>query len=327
MRGLDLAKQKFDWSLTFSVLLMHPNGKVYHRFGGRNHKDPQAWISMPALERVMKLTLNEHRESLASGEQYRSPAPIVLEDYKAYKHGKPQGCVRCHQVCDAEQTQLKADGNWDLSKIWKYPDPKQVGFLFDPVKQNELIETSLAAKKAGLKKGDIILSANQQKILTITDMMHVLDGVPNTATEIDLVAQRGEKKANIKLSLGAKWKNVSPLEYAWRHTMWGLSPSPGFGGDMMDAAALKSHGLPPKTFAYKVRYIVTWGENAHRGRNAQKAGIKMGDVVIATNGRNDFPSGKAYHAWFRFNHKVGEVVKFTLLRGGKELTVPLKTVK
>ena len=326
MRGIDLAKFKFDWDLTFSVLLMHPNGKVYHRFGGRNAKDPQSWISMPALVRLMKLTLTEH-QAFKLNPQYAPPKKVTISDYRAYKHGKPNSCVRCHQVCDAEQTQLKADGKWSLESIWKYPDPKQVGLTFDPLWQNTLTDTSLFAKKAGLKKGDVIVEANQQKILSITDMMYVLEHVPNTQTELDITAKRGDKLAKLKIPLTAKWKNVDPMEYAWRHTMWGISPSPGFGGNKLDAAALKANGLKADSYAFKVRYMVTWGENAHRGRNAQKAGIRKGDIVYATNGKSDFPSGKHFHAWFRFNHKVGEDVKFNILRNGQRKVVTMKTVK
>ena len=46
MSDVDLNAIQFDFGLTLAVLLMHHDGTVYHRYGGRPADDPLVWSSM-----------------------------------------------------------------------------------------------------------------------------------------------------------------------------------------------------------------------------------------------------------------------------------------
>ena len=326
MSGLDLNLFQFDFDLTFTTLLMNPDGKIYHRFGSRNDEDAMSWISMEALTRVMNLTVKEHTKYIKKPNFKALPAKKI-EDFKAYKLVKNKGCIRCHQVHDAMQAQLKADKLWSKEDLWIYPDPKRIGLKLDPVVQNKIIESTSFAAKAGLKKGDLILKAEEQNILTISDLVFYLHNQANKSIRLTLSVQRAKKIANVIINLPKNWKAVSPEEYSWRPTMWTISPKPGFGGDLLDNQELSLLKLKKGSFAFRVRYLVTWGEFSHTGVNAQKAGIKKGDIVYKINGKSDFKDMKHYHSWFRFSHKPGDTVNFAIIRGGKKISLKLKTVE
>ena len=56
MRGVDLLRTSFDFDLTFAALLMHPNGYVYHRYGGRDERAPDWWLGLESWEQVLERT-------------------------------------------------------------------------------------------------------------------------------------------------------------------------------------------------------------------------------------------------------------------------------
>ncbi|MEM7261973.1 MAG: PDZ domain-containing protein, partial [Planctomycetota bacterium] len=88
------------------------------------------------------------------------------------------------------------------------------------------------------------------------------------------------------------------------------------------AKQLRAAGLPADTAAFRVDYLVTWGENKHLGGNAYRAGLRQGDLVLKVDGR-EFESGDHFHAWFRLTRKIGEKVPVEIVRGGKRKTVEL----
>ena len=96
--------------------------------------------------------------------------------------------------------------------------------------------------------------------------------------------------------------------------MWGMRPSPGFGGRELDDADKEKLGLSGK-FAFRVNY--------YDGDHARNAGIKKGDVVLSAGGKSDFQSHRHFHAWFRLTQKPGADCEIVLLRDGVRETVKL----
>jgi hypothetical protein len=109
--------------------------------------------------------------------------------------------------------------------------------------------------------------------------------------------------------------------------MWATSPKPGFGGGALEKAELKKLGLAEDAFAFRVRYLVTWGNDAYTGRNAMKAGIRKGDVVVSIDGKNDFESVRHYHSWFRLTRKIGSNASFEIIRKGNRKTILLPVIE
>jgi serine protease Do len=333
MTGVDINTFNFDFDLTFSVLLAHADGHVYHRYGGRDGEDALSWVSMKGLTKLMGDSLKDHK-TYNRKPKHKAPAKKTVKDIAAYRKNYNQikskkNCLHCHQVNDALRAEQKQNNSYNRDTIWLYPEPQRLGLSMDPKNQNKIlrVKSPSAAKTAGLKKGDIIKRAGAQNILTITDLQYVLHHLSHESDSLDIEYTRGGKKAKTTLRVKKGWKATSPEDFSWRASMWQLSPKPGFGGNLFTAAELKQHKLKRGSFAFKVRYIVTWGPDSHTGRNALKAGIKKNDVVYEIDGRSDFKNVKEFHTWFRFTRKVGDVVSIKILRNGQKKTIRLTTVE
>ena len=129
------------------------------------------------------------------------------------------------------------------------------------------------------------------------------------------------------LKLAGGWKEATPLVFSWRPSKWPLSPKPGFGGAELSPRELKAAGLPEDAFAFRIGYVVTWGPNAHTGRNARKAGLRKGDIIVSVAGKDDFENHEHFHAWFRLTQKPGTEIPVVRLRAGKRETVLLPVVE
>lgn len=325
MRGVDLSRFSFDSDLTFAVLLMNGDGKVYHRYGTRAWDDPDGRLSMAGLVRVMKQTLVEHR-AVPKGTP-PPPRPREVVEKLWTEAGKPatKECFHCHMVGEARRGIARREGRWDPFDIYKYPQPEQVGLVLDRDDQQVVTEVVAGspAAKAGIRKGDRLTSVGGVGVLTMADVQWELDRVPAKGGSVGLRLQNRDAT----LTLADGWKVTDPLAVSWRATMWDYSPEPGFGGEKLKAADLKALGLPEDAWAFKVTYLVTWGEKQASGQNAVKAGIQKGDVVTAINGKRDFKSVPHYQSWFRFTQKPGSTIPVELYRGKEKRTVQLQVVK
>src|SRR5690606_28245197 len=110
MSRVDLRVYRFDYDLTFAALLMAADGTVYHRFGGRDHRDPLHWNTMAGLAELMRATLAEHRlrdgpdeerlRALEAGEPRHVVDLHPLARKRAADAKLAARCVHCHTVHD-----------------------------------------------------------------------------------------------------------------------------------------------------------------------------------------------------------------------------------
>lgn len=330
MRDVDVAWLRFDFDLTFAALLLHENGHIYHRFGGRTARDPLAWTSMAALEQVMRVTLREHARFDAKASVARPPRRTVsdLAVFAERDRKKRVSCVHCHNVHDFELAQARRDGTWKREQIWIWPGPERIGLRMDAVDQAlvRAVAADSSAGKAGVEVGDRIVRAGESAVATVHDLQFALRAIPHAGGELPVVLARGKERKLVSIQLGSAWRETSVADYAWRPYKWNLAPAPGFGGPPLSAARKKRLGLDPKRFAFRVQYLVTWGPNAARGRNVARAGLRIGDIVTSYAGKSDFTSIDDFHAWVRLECKVGQVVEVAYLRKGEPATLRLKLI-
>ena len=323
MRGVDLETYRFDFDLTFSVLFMHPDGTIYHRFGGRDHRSPVTWISMPPLIDLMKRSLIDHA---AYSKAPRPPKPRKkrsIDDFPTWKKWVGErkiDCAHCHQVGEHEIGSAEMAGGFDRESIWRWPSPERIGLVVDPVEQDRVRQVIPASPAAasGLRPDDRLVNVGATAIGSINDIQAALEDASREPTELDVVYRRAGETKTAKLSLGKDWKRGDDRSFAWRALKWGMSPAPGFGGKDLTKAEKKRLELDPEAYAFRIGYLVTWGRNAHRGRNAARAGLRKGDVVYAVGGKTDFDSQQHFHAWFRLTAKKGEKIAIDYLRAGKQ---------
>jgi len=330
MKGVDVHTYDFDFDLTFAALLMHADGTIHRTYAGRDHSGSESHLSAASLQRALEDTRADHA---AYVKDPRPPTPRAPQrvDRMPWMKARPKQpeCYHCHNVNDARHGARRDAGTFRRTDAWLWPDPIQVGLSLERDAQERVtkVATGSAAARAGLAPGDLLVSLAGRRVRTFGDVQRVLDDADAQATEVPVTWTRAGKPMAATLQLAAAWKTPTPLVFAWRPSKWQMKPQPGFGGRPLDAQQKQALGIDPATFAFRIGYLVTWGENAATGRNARKAGLRKGDVILSLAGKNDFRSMDHYHAWFRFTRKPGSRVPVVRLRDGKRTTVELPVLE
>ena len=333
LAGVDLSVFRFDYDLTFAALLMNPDGTIYHVFAGRDAEEATSHLTEENLVRTLGETLPEHEAYSRNPSPPKAAPPRRIEELpkwaKRAKEGKAPDCFHCHMVFDAEHEDLVDRKRWDRDLLWRWPDPVQAGLRLrreDPAVVAEVLPGSAAAA-ADLKPGDRLLRLGGYRILTFGDVQRALHEADGGKTRLPVTFDRAGLEIVGEFRLPKDWKVADPEVFAWRPSKWPLSPKPGFGGPRLGASELRAAGLPEDAFAMRVGYIVDWGDAAHTGRNAAKAGIRKGDLVLSVAGKDDFTGPDHLHAWYRLKLKAGMKVPVVVLRGGRRETLQLPVVE
>ncbi len=343
MRGVDLRRFEFDFDLTFAALLMHPDGHVYHRYGGRDYRGAMKWVSLKSLETLLMHTLKDHEQyqaaapakAISSAEESRSSQPLTLERMPAFQKRDKGECIHCHSIFPAFHEEQMEAKTWSLDKIWRHPSPTRIGLDLDRDDQRLVVavEAASPAALAGVHVGDRLQSVAGVEVMTASDVMFQLDIFPLAGGVLEVQLKRAGEEQQVRLSLEPAWKRGTPLSFSWRPSKWGLTPAPGFGGRLLDREELLEAGHLPDAdevhlpFALRVTYLVTWGENSRYGRAAVKAGLRDGDIVTAIGGKRDFESVEHFHSWWRLTRTVGELVELEIWREGVRRTMTLKVIR
>ena len=124
MKGVNLDVFRFDYDLTFAALLMHPDGTIYHTYGGRDATDPSSHHSVASFVRTLEETRKEHEEHRAAPRKHRKRTVEQLRERVGHKE---PDCYHCHMVHDYETAYLQQKRRWKRDLAWIYPDPIQAG--------------------------------------------------------------------------------------------------------------------------------------------------------------------------------------------------------
>ena len=329
MRGIDLARTPFDFDLTFAVLLMHPDGHVYHRYGGRDERGANVWLSQDSFRSLLTATLEEHDAYSAQPDPPPRPARLVIEEMPSFKKRDKGECVHCHSVFPAFYEEARDAGEWTEDDRWVYPPPGRIGIDLDRDDQACLtaVATGSPAAAAGLAVGDRLLRVGAQRTLTSSDLSQALHDAAPGEGALRVQYERAGEVREASLALSGGWKRGTTLEFSWRPLMWGFTPAPGFGGKQLDSDQLRALGLAPDAFAFRVDYLVTWGETQRYGREAWRAGLRDDDIFVSAAGKQDFASVGHFHAWWRLTREVGEAVTVEVLRRGQRLAFELEVLR
>lgn len=330
MQAVDLSTFVFDYDLTLAALLMHPDGTVYHRFGGRDERNPEGWNTIAGLAALLRRTLPEHRRYDADPRPPELPPPrtvVELPPLQRKRAGEANpSCVHCHTVHDTLHAHALETGTRAPDAHFVYPSPARVGLRLEPAAQDVVaaVEPDSPAAAAGLRPGDRLLRLGAQpSVATLGDVQWALHVAPAGDTEIEVTWLRDGEELRGALALREGWKRAPPEEYAWRPYKWNLTPDPGFGGRLLDAARKRALGLPEDAFALRIGYLIDWGDRAHRGQAARAAGLRVGDVVVSFAGEDRFASHDHFQTWVRLRCKVGDEVEVVVWRDGKRVPLQL----
>jgi hypothetical protein len=329
MRGVDLSRYRFDFDLTFAVLLMHADGTVYHRYGGRDARDAGHWLSERALEAVLRAGLAEHERYSKSPRPPELATPLCAEDIPSFAKRDKGECIHCHSIHTSLYEEHLGAGGPPRDWIWRHPDPARIGLDLDRHEQRRItrVTPGSIAAVAGLAVGDELASLGTIRVASAADVMFALDAAPAEGGDLAVRFRRAGDEREATLALPTGWKAGTPRDFAWRPLKWALTPDPGFGGPRLTPDEMKARGLDPGGFAFRVQYLVTWGDNRRYGRAAADAGLREGDVVLSADGEDDFESVEHFHAWWRLTVDFGRKVRIETLRGSERRTIELVALR
>ena len=335
MRGVDLERYVFDTGLTLSILWMNADGTIYHRYGGRDSRGADHWLTLPSLGSAMATSLAAHRTHQVIARVANKNQPLTLERVPSFIKRDRGECIHCHSIRPALYEEQLADGTWTADQIWRFVPPSRIGLDLDRDDQSRIVAVvkGSAAEVAGLRVGDSLGSVDGEVIATATDLMFALDRFDSSGGQLPVVFERDGKSRTVQVELVKGWKVGTAQDFAWRPFKWGLSPAPGFGGTQLSQGELRGIGLTSddSSFAFRVTYLVTWGENQRYGKAAVKAGVREGDVLLAAvlpgAAQPQFTSVDHFHAWWRLTVQPGDQVELEVLREGKRVKLQLTAIE
>lgn len=216
-RGVDMKRFRFDYDLTFAVLMMNAEGATLSRFGTRDAESSTNRMSVAGLKRAMREVLARHAKRPPEPPGADAPArgraakPLTLDDIPAYaesRHAKAGKCAHCHYAHQYSFQQLKDDGMFSEAMLYRYPLPEAVGVTLD-VKENNRVKEVTAdspAAQAGVKTGDVIETAGETPVLTSADLQFALDGVSDPGKIVLALTRGGAPAPAATLSLPVGWR-------------------------------------------------------------------------------------------------------------------------
>lgn len=334
--NMDLTHFQFDFDESFTIFLMNPDYTIYGRFITRSERPEYEDISLKGLRKAMEAALKMHRDyaavkPLLAGKQVdpspRFKTPLDYPDMAAryrtgldYEGSVARSCMHCHQVRDAERRLVRAEQKTLPDKVlFPYPDPAVLGLKLDPeeMARVERVAPGSVADRAGIKKGDDIVSAERQPLLSIADLQWVLHNRPD-AGQLKATIRHDGQTRDVTLDLPEGWRHGN---IAWRTSSWELRRM-AFGGmflvELTDQERREA-GIPADRLALRARHVGEFGEHAR----AKRAGIVKGDIIVAYDGRDARSTESELLAYALQKKRPGDEVAITILRDGKRHTMKI----
>jgi hypothetical protein len=329
--SLDLALFQYDYDMSWSALFMNADGTIYGRYGSRNASGPHSdsLLSLAALRKAAERALALHaaypanRQSL-QGKTGPRPAYRTPRDIPGLQEKPPQAqaqthnsCIHCHMVKEYALRAKWQAGQLTEDDLYVYPLPQQVGLSLDLEDGLTVrgVTPGSPAEAAGVKVGDQLHSLGGQPLISLADVQWVLHHAPHRGTLPIEVLREGRKLA-LTLALDGPWKKS---DLAWRVSSW-YALRQGLKTEPLAAARRAELGLPPHGMALEVKGLFGKGEP-----KLKAAGLKVGDVIVAMDGRSPEMSESDFLVALRVQHGPHDAVRLTILREGhrRELTIPM----
>lgn len=330
--GLDLNVFQYDTDQSFAVLFLNADKTVYGRFGTRSHRTEWASdVSVAGMALAMQGALGLHEQYPSNREQllpksnqateFDTPEsfpslrqkPSSLDwDRRDYAEVAAKNCIHCHEISEARvEFYWKKEEPIPDKILYPYPHPKAIGMILDPDHRalvSKVIEES-PADKAGLIAGDEILRMNDQPLLSIADVQWVLHHLPDTGSEVEFVVRRQGDLTRVSMDLESGWRKAG--DTTWRTGHWILRRS------MLGGMKLSGGSDTDESSDLVVEYAGTWGPFGA----AHRAGVRQGDVITSVDGRSGFARESDLFEYINNQKEVGDQIRMTLSRDGRELSV------
>jgi S1-C subfamily serine protease len=250
--------------------------------------------------------------------------PLLAGKYKRdldWEGKVVQSCVHCHQIGDAFRAWYRDQGKPVPSDlIYPMPMPETIGLTLAPEQiatVQSVVPGSIAAK-AGLQAGDAIGLFNGQALLSVADFSWVLHRAPESGA-LPLSVKRGAQEQALTLDLPVGWRRQSDISRrvgTW--PMRGMALG-GLSLEDLDEAGRAQRGLAAGSMALFVKGVGMYGKNAA----AKNAGFQKDDVIIGLGNLTTRVTEAQLIGHLLQQHKPGEKIKATVLRGGRRIELNL----
>lgn len=338
--GMDLSLFQFDYDLTFAVFFMNADKTIYGRFGTRaEYADAAKDISIAGFKLALESALEWHEgypENRAMFAAKTGPAPEkrTPESFPAllryastldFNSRINQQCIHCHQIGEAQR-----EIHWYDRKpvpdavLYPFPMPDVIGLHFSPKHRAKIskVAAGSAAEADGFRRADEILTLDGQPMISIADIQWVLHRSAEGARLPATVDRHGEV-INLTLTLNPGWRKGSNI--SWRTTTGELRLV-ALGGmvlaDLSDAER-QEQGIGETGMALSVAVVNRRGRGSNGQSNAQRAGIRRGDIIIGYGDRTDRLSESGVIGYVLQDKPQAKSLPVKLLRNGEPIAVEL----
>lgn len=201
--------------------------------------------------------------------------------------------------------------------LWVYPMPERIGLTMD-VDDGLIVEDvaeNSPASRAGIVRGDNLVTLNQQPLVSTADIQWVLHHAPDDG-QLSVTLRRNGKLVERTIQVSGGWKKS---DIAWRASSWyGLRQ--GVKLEPLSETEKKQRGIAPDRLALVVKGLYGRG-----GPHVRQAGLQVNDVVVAVNNRTQVMTETDFLAYLRLQHGPEDSIRLKVLRNGNthEFTIPL----
>jgi len=328
--GLDLDLFQYDFDMSWSAMFFNASDMtIYGRFGTRysTGKGSDANLTVAAFQKAAERVLELHKaypanKSALAGKtgkpvEWKNPELTPgLTDRQGVAVTR-QNCIHCHMVKEHALRTKWQQGKLTEKDLFLFPAPPQIGLALeiDDGLIVQSVQEGSPAAAAGLKAGDVLVSAGGQPLVSTADLVWVLHSSPSETT-LPVTVRRGAASVDVKVALQGDWKRS---DIGWRSSSW-FALRQGFKTEALTAEAKQSRGLAAEALALEVKGL--YGKSA---AHLKKFDVKQGDVIVGVDGRSEAINESEFLVHLRTKHGPGDSVRFTVLRGNerKELSIPL----
>ena len=330
--ALDLSLFQFDYDLSFSTMFFNGDRTVYGRYGSWTHQKDAQDKNSAGFKRALEGALAIHRgypanKTALTGKQgapmpFKDPLeiPELAGKYKRELdwEGKiVQSCVHCHQVGDAIRSSYRDQKKSIPSElVYPMPSPEAIGLTLaaDQIARVQSVAEGSTAAKAGLQRGDDLVSLAGQPLLSVADVSWVLQNAPESGS-LPAVVKRGGAEKPLNISLPAAWRMKADISR--RVGTWEMRAM-AMGGllleDLSDAER-SQRSLGKGEMALFVKHAGEYGKHAA----AKKAGVQKGDVIVELDEMSARATESELIGRLLQKHLPGEMVKAIVLRGNERI--------
>jgi hypothetical protein len=295
--AIDLSRFQFDYDLSFSALIFHPDGPLIARYGSWQHQLDESETSTKSLQVALHKSHKIFVEWEANKERLEpkqgGPTPFKLPIEIPGLAGKysrelnwegnvVQSCVHCHQIGDAYRAWYRKRGEvipQDL--IYPMPDPITIGLKIHQDIGTKIrdVQASSIGMIAGLEKGDDIVAIDGAPIASLADIAWALHRSKDPDKSVWSVHRDG-KQIDLSVELTNGWKSKSDI--ASRVGTWQMRAmaSGGMVLKSLDETKRREFKVQPSDLGLLVHAVGEYGEHAA----AKKAGFIKGDVILSIEG-------------------------------------------